>query len=472
METPSEPAQHPLDLTEFQTVPLQKGSIGPFCGYVIALLFGDLIGFAIMRVSMDGFFAAAFPSFILGQIALAIVVGGLMADNWLEGLFLSVALVLCGIGLSMFAGGADLDSRVLRGIVIIPFACFVAALPFILLRWTIGWKLRRQELPVPPRMRLTIEDMILVPASVMAICVVASIQDREMFVFLGLASSFILLPIISLLFVLPCTYWAFRVEDSVHRWLLCLGYPLAVVIIVMVCIASFGGQLPGEAVGWGVFCTLTASCVAMLGTQILYASGYRLTGFSHAAAHLPALPEMGEAQSATVDTSPFDIEDPKPIHRPIDNTLTGLIRRRHRVAVGILLVGTVILNAGLSAYTQIELRQWLKQIVANGGTVEMDNGKPSRIAFGPTTTDGTLLRMPSMPSVKSISFAGTGVQSLYLGNKFASLESIDIRETTINPQYMSAGDRSIEILVREGQFSDAEIKNLASRGYTVKPIPD
>jgi hypothetical protein len=212
----------------------------------------------------------------------------------------------------------------------------------------------------------------------------------------------------------------------------------------------------------------------MLGLQILYSSDYRLTNFAHAATQLQAVPESATAQSAVTEPSPFDAEVSTTSSKPRGDPLTAASRKRHRIAVAILLVGTAIVNTGAWTYKQTEQKRSLEEVVANGGALEMVDGKPIRITFGPSTTESDLQRMPSIPSVKSISLAGTKVTNVGLFNKFRSLESMDIRDTKFDPQnlYMVPGNRSIEIVVSEGQYVASDLQVFTSRGFSIREIAD
>jgi hypothetical protein len=297
--------------------------------------------------------------------------------------------------------------------------------------------------------------------------------SRNEFLFTGLLNSLLPLLVVSLFFVLPCTFWAFRIEDAGFRWVLCIGYALMLVIIASVFIAAISGGFPGEVFGWAIFVSLASSAVTMFGLQLLYANGYRLTNFARAAAQQAAL-KSEERQSPNSAPSPFDIEPTTASLKPLDNPLTVKSRKRHRIAVGILLIGTAIVNSGIWAFSQIHQKRSLARIVADGGSVEMANGKPIRIAFGPSASEAELEKLPSIPSVKGISLAGTRVREVWLRKNFSALESLDIRNTHLKPNdinYMYH-HTSIEILVSEGQFSASEIRELASRRFTVRQIAD
>ena len=63
-----------------------SGSAGPFIAYVLVLYFVDFLGIAAMLNARSEFLMVVIVSAVYGQVALAMVVGGLMGRNWLEGI--------------------------------------------------------------------------------------------------------------------------------------------------------------------------------------------------------------------------------------------------------------------------------------------------------------------------------------------------------------------------------------------------
>jgi hypothetical protein len=467
MDQPTEPVETP------STEPTQPFGSTAFIAYVLALFIVDGLGFATIKNARSEFLMIALMSVIYGQIALAMVVGGLMGRNWLEGTFLSSLAVLCGASIGAVASGTVIEFSFLLYAATIPLICLMGAFPLILLRWTVGWQLQPDALLVTaPRSRLTIEDMILVPASLVAFWVMSlaptEVDPNEMY-WGGMSMAALPLLVVCVVFVLPCIYWAFRIKDIGSRWVLCLGYPSSLMIMVLVVVSAFNRGLPGEAIGWVVFGSLIASGVATLGMQLLYSGGYRLVNYKSAAVPQSSL-EVPVQKARASEPSPFDLE-------PVTSATSAAAdpqaanRKRHRIAVAGLLITTAIVNTGTWAYLQTRQKQMLNRIWANGGTVEMANGKPIKISFGPTTTQHELDEAPAMPTVKSISVAGTQVRAFYLRNNFTALESLDIRKTNLTPDEIWMRP-SIEIIVSNGQFTDSELKEFRGKGLNVKQVEE
>ncbi|MDX1928247.1 MAG: hypothetical protein SFV81_17095 [Pirellulaceae bacterium] len=475
-QVPTEQAttDQPKQLLEIKSPePVQTiASAWPLIAYVLALYFVDFVGSAAMRNARSEFLITVFVGAVYGQIALAMVVGGLMGRNWLEGILWSSLAVTCGVVSGSVGSGMEFEARTPLFVATIPLFCLAGSFPLILFRWTLGWRLQPETAVVAPRSRVTIEDMVLVPASLVALWVMAwapagaaSQGDFGSMIWVTL------LPLmgICLILVVPCTYWAFRIPDSAARWVLCMGYPCLMAIILMIVLSANTGGPPAAAVVWITLGAVITSGVAMLGLQLLYSGGYRLVTYQSAASASTAL-EPTEPAEKTSEPSPFDLEseasttsvavDPQASHR-----------KRYRIAVAGLLIATAIVNTGTWTYSQSRQKQTLAKIVAEGGTVEIVNGQPIKISFGPQTTEAVLGQLPPMANVKSVSIAGTRIQGFFLRNNFPSLESLDIRQTKLSPNDIWMRP-SIEVIVSKGQFTDADLQEFKLKGLRVKQVED
>ena len=472
METNTEPLESATAEPTTAEPMKPQGSAWPFIVYVLALFLVDGLGSASMGNVRSDFPMLVFVCVVYGQLALAMVVGGLMGSNWLEGVFLASVAVLCGVGIFQAASGVEIELENMLFTALIPLTCLFGAFPLILFRWTVGWRLCPETIAISPRARLSIEDLILVPAALVAFWVMALVPlGSDPYDELWTSLFMAILPMmgVCVLFVLPCTYWAFRIRDSGFRWALCMGYPLILSIGALAVIAASGSRLPGEAIGRLLFGTLLTGGVFMVGLQLLYSGGYRLVS-SKRATVTPGTPVAAEDIDALRDASPFDLE-------PVATATLGKVdpqassRKRHRIAVAVLLIATAIVNTGTWTYGQMQQRRALVKIVSNGGKVEWVNGQPIKITFGPTTTENEIDQLPAMPTVTSLSVAGTNVTSFYIRNNFNSLTSLDIRRTNLRLDNLGLSP-SIEIIVNEGQFTGSELQDFKLKGLVVKVVAD
>jgi hypothetical protein len=184
----------------------------------------------------------------------------------------------------------------------------------------------------------------------------------------------------------------------------------------------------------------------------------------------PTALEPTEPVEKISEPSPFDLE-PEASTTSVAADPQASNRKRYRIAVAGLLIATAIVNTGTWTYSQTRQKQTLAKIVADGGTVEMANGQPIKISFGPQTTEAVLDQFPRMANVKSISVAGTRIGAFYLRNNFPSLESLDIRQTKLSPDDIWMRP-SIEVIVGEGQFTDADLQEFKLKGLNVKQVAD
>ncbi len=446
-------------------------AVWPFVAYMLLLELVGILGFAGMGTSEIDLLWICLFNLMLAQVALASVIGGLMGNNWLEGIFLSAVTVLSSVVAFKLATGAAIQANDVLNATAIPFLCLAGSLPLILLRWSLGWRLCPQAFQARARSRLTIEDMIVVPACIVAFCVMALAplyfdhNDSNRVVGISLTA---LLPVYSLLYVVPSTYWAFRIEDTGLRWALCIGYPFTITVVAMVCTASISGGLPGRAMGLYLASTLLSSSISMVGLQILYSCGYRLKAYKR---DVPQ-EELGKNPTIALNSrSPFDLEESSntvgSLGSSLGSSLDSSNRKRHRIAAGLLLAGSAMVNSGVWIYSQASLRNVLEKIVREGGKVETVSGKPIRIVFGPLTNERTLWELPPMSSVKSISLAGTQVRSLFLRDNFQSLETLDIRNTQLQPSKISV-HHNIVVLVGADQFTDEDLQEFPRQGMSVK----
>ena len=447
METNAEPSEIAAAEPTSAEPKQSQGTAWPFLVYILALLMVDGVGFAVARKDPSEILIFSLVCIVYGQTALAMVVSGLMGRNWLEGVFLSTFAVICHLGVGGVSSGS-LSGESLLYAAIVPFVCLMGAFPLILFRWTVGWKLQPETMEALPRSRITIEDLILVPASFVAFWVMALAPmgaDSNDSVWNSMLEPILPLMCVCTVLVLPCTYFAFRIQDSGFRWVVCMGCPLVVSIVAIVIAVCYG--LPGDALGWAIFGTFLGTGVFTLGLQLLYTGGYRLVNYKSAAvAHGTLTP--AEHHKASSTHLPFDLE---PAATPTSGNADpqASSRKRYRIAVATLLVATAIVNTGMWTYAQMQQRRALVKIIADGGKVEWANGQPIKISFGPATTEDEIRLLPSMPTVTSL----------------------DIRKTNFSPDQLQL-DPSIEIIVSEGRFTGSHLQDFKLQGLIVKEVAD
>ncbi len=242
--------------------------------YYFGLLFLDFLLVASLysnsSSSTTEFHGLTTGAIFIGHTAFTTIVTTLICRNWLEG------VLSCSVGILGILIAAFLPSLIEDGTppdffltaVMIPAICLVSTLPIHVLRWWFGWRLvnRTDELPTPSR--LSIEDMILTPAAVVALFVAAGLasafSQSEMSI-LGTASwaASIPLMVICLVIFVPTIYWFFRGTDLGAGWAAACGYLIACsfAMILLAAILSNGNLTP-EPLGWFVYFMAVSSLVA------------------------------------------------------------------------------------------------------------------------------------------------------------------------------------------------------------------
>ncbi len=150
------------------------GALAYFCG----LLLLEFLLIGIISANTAQIIALTASGLITGLLAFIAIATSLMSRNWLEGVLMSAAGLFCVIAAAILPSLPMMGFRaeMLLLTVTLPAICLVATAPLIGMRWWFGWRLTLAADELYGPSRLSIEDMILVPAALAAMFVAAGMS--------------------------------------------------------------------------------------------------------------------------------------------------------------------------------------------------------------------------------------------------------------------------------------------------------
>lgn len=449
--------------------PSPRSHFQPAFNYIIVLLMGCFPAALLLNAGVRGPANAApvflIIGFFLGQFVFYVLLAGLLGDSWLDGLGLSWVLCLCASVIIWISTGAHTGIEVFVALFSIPWMVFLAATPLLLCRMWMGWQLRPDSLERLPRTRLSIEDLVLVPACVVSLYVFARVPAHYLPDSIGMtimaSSSGVGIPffLISLFFLVPLTFVAFRSNNEV-RWVFIWMVPPIVGTILMIGVAVFTRGVPGEVVLGFIGTASTASGVVTIGLFVLWFGGYRLIN----RANKPLEPSPQGLEKSPLDAIEVLHADPR----------IATLRTRQRVFVLVVFAVVTISNIIASQFAATRIESTLTSIEEEGGRLERENGRVVAIHFGPRLSEFTVNNMGRISTVKSVTFDGTMIDFGVLSalSRLPLLDTIDFSRTEVdgNLLYLLRG-YGCKIIVRKGQLNQAEVANLNARRLIVEELP-
>ena len=429
------------------------------CG--LGMMFLSAIGFMIMEhnwTGMGGFrwyLESIVVSFLLAQIALVTILGGLITRHWLTGWLMAVVLAcIQTVMATVIAEFPQLTSpSAVQHIALCsiwPVLLLSTCAPLVALRTLFGWTLRQQSETAIPRWKLSMEDLILV-----GVVIACSMTTSQMFLFSegpqNLPQLMMIMGIFaatSLICIPPVVYVSFRARNWTSRligWVLLAG--VAFVVILVESVIMDGGNfraglrvMPEMIVG-----IVTSSITMAVGVMSLMASGYRLTHFerSSKSSPLPVEPATNTAEPAESSAvltpkeskAPFEAEwlddaQPERQARPFELTPQWQARLITLGLVGVAALGA--LGIHLAKLRTLRFYEGLDQ----PGLLHVyaSNQKVTGLEFGPDFVDSDLQKyLKYRDSLLTLSFARTKITDAILPElkAFPNLQELDLSGTAI-----------------------------------------
>ena len=452
--------------------------------YFCALLFFEFLLLGILSSDPHEIIVLAAGGLITGQLAFTAIATSLMSKNWVEGVLIGAAGLLC----IFIAAWLPTSFRAVWRPSLFLFAfslpatCLIATSPLICMRWWFGWRLTLAKDKLYAPSRLCIEDMILVPCAIAAMFVAGNLSnaigdplpmtpDLSGLLFVSLPAL-----VVCLVMVTPATYWFFRGADLAAGWAASAGYLVACFFVLLfLVIAISNGQVPPAFLGWLIGFFSIASLIGLLGLQVIRASGYRLKRFASAVDSLqPAANGTGVSSAPLTEprstATPFDLDI-------LDDTYSEeeLFERkrriRFRITVGALVVVSALLNVCSWRLSRNRLDRIMANIAADGGVFESTADRITSIDFGPENVDTHMRELPPIETLREIKLNRAPDAELWQLRKFPGLQSLDLRNTNCDSQMLpSSVPRGVKIIMWQDQLSKEAFEELRRYGFTVEQI--
>lgn len=463
------------------------------CWFVMMVL--STVGIVAME-TWPGFRAVnvenVLAGLLFGQIALATILGGLIARSWVTSWFVAVLLacfqtVVVAFCCDSFTLSSPDALERLSLCSLWPVAFLSTSAPLVALRSLWGWTLTREAQTAIPRWRSSLEDLILVGVVIACSMTISRVflysegpnNLPQLLVVMGLfaALSFICVPLV--------VYVSFRAKSWPRRiagWLILSAIGFVVIFIESMIMQSGGWSerlndslrdLRYMLVGVPAGCATVA-----IGITALLASGYRMTYFQKTA----TVPEDQVAKSAVSESvsvpgqavGPLEPKDAYPGPAPfkaewLDDTQPEIQRRpfqfdgkwqaRAITALLVCIASVGVFSIQVAKQRFIRFHEELATSELLHVRFTMVDQKVQGLDFGPDFSDADLQRYTKhAQTITSLSFAGTKVTDAILQElgAFPNLVVLDLSSTAIT-------DDGLQEL--KG-VSLASVGDFSNRGYS------
>ena len=365
-------------------------------------------------------------SIFVGQWMFVVLISGLAGRVWLKGLAMGWLLVVFWIAII-----AMIEPKILNFVFnfffdfrlpfieapeflfATPGALLGSAVPLLVCRLVLGWRLTWSPTAYAPRGKFGIEELLLFTtalASILSLFWISNSPFENRAAFLhGIFFSYMGLAAAGSLFVLiPAVYIAFRIETRRHRWMAYIG-----IVGLAYLFLSLANQFD-------------------VNTVVLYRTWYMIPGFA-----LILSTGLKTLRLTGLELLRFESKETIGVAQECERRWSD--RKARRVwTFGFLLFSalSIFLHTAIDGWnnlTNINNVKLLRSMQQQGGSIDVKGRNVVDLKFGPDTTDQTLRDWPGMDSVTTISLANTQVTDAGLKflMKFPSLISLDLNRTTI-----------------------------------------
>ena len=401
------------------------------------------------------------------QVALAMVLGGLLGRSWLKGILISSALAMIPIVFitSMRDFSIGNSSQNVWLACAIPFVVMVGASPLLLMRLLCGWRLDREPNLQTRRGAIGIEDMLIATSSIASFLLMSQIPMKvwnspwTQFV-VPLVYLSVVLMIVTLVFMVPAVSMAFRIRNARAHWLSLF----AITMIGVICFASLFGQFSFGRItyDWAQWITILSAAlpiylVSLIAFKVLRFCGYKLARYEN-------------ALTPATEASKREYQANRNLHR----TLGALVL-------------TVAIAASVAQFQIVEARnhtaeknfELLLSLEKTGGSIGVNEQIVRQLSLGTAATDSELGSYTYLTTVTELSLANTQITDKGLSHlqNFQALKSLDLSNTKItdagleelkdleNLEHLSiAGTRispsKIPELLRSSRLTSIDVSNL------------
>ena len=401
-----------------------RNRIWPLVILCTTIVISDIVVAIVTSMSSSLRFASvqiAIFGFAIAQVALAMLLGGLLGRSWLKGILISSGLAMIPIVsiTSMRDYSIGNSSQNIWLACAIPFVVMVGASPLLLMRLLCGWRLDREPNLQTRRGAIGIEEMLIATSSIAAFLFVSQIPLKiwnspwTQFV-VPLAYLSVVLFIVTLVFVVPAVRIAFRIRNARTHWLSLF----AITMTGVICFASLFGQFSFGRItyDWAQWITiLSAALPIYLGTLIAF-KVLRFCGFR--------LARYENALTPATEASKREYEANRNLHR----TLGALVL-------------TVAIAASVAQFQIVEARnhtaernfELLHSLEKTGGSIGVNEQLVRQLSLGTAATDSELGSYTYLKTVTDLSLANTQITDEGLSHlkNFRALKSLDLSNTKI-----------------------------------------
>ncbi len=412
----------------------------------LLMMVANALSVYLIDFSSSALAISALQGLMLGEFALATIVGGLFGRTWIAGWLLSSLLVIiatvicCGVDSALARRTMvynDFSRLVLCSFW--PLLMLSACAPLIAMRGLRGWSLTLEQSTAVPKRTATVEDLLLL-SLIVASCITITRWMEEMipgvdapriYFVTGLFFGF------SSLFVVPAVAVTFRARNWTER---VIGWLGMTVLVFIACFAisalispsfSFTADLAYVAVGVPI-----AAITMMVGGVSLLLSGVKVTHFAASGKSDLSLSEQGEDPLITT-LQPSQIQ----ADRLQSRVLSGVVVSCALVSVGL------IHSWNLKHLRFLESVQRFQTTFPNQvSELTIHGDEVVGLTLVPTTTDYDLERYrgSSQNSLERVSLAGTKITDDAIDKLvyFPKLKHLDLSDTAIT----NAGLQKLEKL--------------------------